>query len=147
MTTADNGHWSARVGSGDGRPASGGRADRRLSVANGLLEEGPGGALWPRVPADVSGFNRQQLVCRGLACVLYREAGARDGRVDYTSAIEGEIEYAATLLSAGASVSRRRWTVSPRRPAGGGPGSRPPENGTAGVLFFLRSGRSWPPGR
>ncbi|GGP63018.1 hypothetical protein GCM10010231_37470 [Streptomyces sindenensis] len=43
--------------------------------------------------------NRQHLVCRGLARALCREAGAGRGRVDYSYAIEREIEYAAAILS------------------------------------------------
>ncbi|MFI2429751.1 serine/threonine protein kinase [Streptomyces sp. NPDC018955] len=69
-------------------------------VANGALEEGLGGVLWIRVPAGVSGSYRQHLVCRGLARALYREADARHGQIDYTHAVEREIEYAATVLSA-----------------------------------------------
>ncbi|MET7296754.1 hypothetical protein ABZS79_32455 [Streptomyces griseoloalbus] len=69
-------------------------------VANGALEEGPGGALWIRVPADASGVYRQHLDFRGLASALYRETGSRHGQIDYTHAVEREIEYAATVLSA-----------------------------------------------
>ncbi|PWI05890.1 serine/threonine protein kinase [Streptomyces sp. NWU339] len=69
-------------------------------IANGALEEGPGGALWIRVPIGVPpGSYHRHLVCRGLARALYREAGARHGQIDYTHAIEREMEHAATALS------------------------------------------------
>lgn len=81
-------------------------------VANGALEEGPGGALWIRVPTGISVFYHRHVVCRGLVRALYREAGARHGQTDYTHAIEREIEYAATALSARLARHRRSPTHS-----------------------------------
>ncbi|MFD5805755.1 hypothetical protein [Streptomyces sp. NPDC127020] len=68
-------------------------------VVNGALEEGPGGRVWIRVPAETSALHHRHLVCRGLVRALYGEAGARHGQIDYTRPVEREIECAATLLS------------------------------------------------
>lgn len=42
---------------------------------------------------------QRHTVCRGLARALYRDPGALEGRIDYSRAIEQEIEYAATIVS------------------------------------------------
>ncbi|MEW2267960.1 hypothetical protein ACGF5T_30880 [Streptomyces sp. NPDC047853] len=70
------------------------------TVLNVALEEGPDRSLWIRVPTETSAFHHRHLVCRGLVRALYREAGAGHGQIDYTHAIEREMEHAATLLTA-----------------------------------------------
>lgn len=77
-------------------------------IINGALESRPGGGVAIRIPSGTgSGLRRRHLVCRGLARCLYRQPGDRTGNLDYSTAIEREIEYAATLLSLHLTESAR----------------------------------------
>ncbi|MEU3733737.1 hypothetical protein AB0E81_30715 [Streptomyces sp. NPDC033538] len=66
--------------------------------ANGVVENGPANTLWIRVPASCSDRHRDHVVCRGLIRLLYQEP-AHHGRIEYSQAIEREMEYAAMALS------------------------------------------------
>ncbi|HBF84949.1 MAG TPA: hypothetical protein DD420_34985 [Streptomyces sp.] len=75
-------------------------------IINGALEARPGGNIAVRIPSG-AGSHRRHFVCRGLARCLYRQPGDRTGNLDYSSAIEREIESAATLLSLHLTESAR----------------------------------------